>query len=83
MAAHSFNVVMHLSEPIWGVQDKGRAPMRPRRRASDPGHELPDLNDDAASASWVHTTTTALESATQTCIDTQRDVVFAEDRAIR
>ena len=57
--------------------------MRPRRRASDPGHELPDLNDDAASRDWVLVTTTALEKATQASVDAQRDVVFAEDRAIR
>ena len=57
--------------------------MRPRRRASDPGLELPDLNDDTASAHWVLDTATALEKATQASIDAQRDVVFAEDRSIR
>ena len=57
--------------------------MRPRRRASDPGTEIPELNDDTASAHWVLDTTTALDKATQASVDAQRDVVFAEDRVIR
>ena len=57
--------------------------LRPRRRASDPGTDPPELNDDLASAHWVLDTATALEKATQACVDAQREVVFAEDRAIR